>query len=258
MFHEETNKPDGIQLSPKATFLLGLIGGILALCTIGFVILLSIVLKGSVRLSAAGTDLAAAAPAFAAAPSPTPTPTAAAPAAAGTVTPVSATDHIRGDKGAQVTLVEYSDFQCPYCQRFHPTMVQLMNEYKGKVRWVYRHFPLSFHPNALPAANASECANEQGKFWEFADELFANQSSESDAFYSQTAVKLGLNKAKFDSCYSAKKYQSVITADQASGNAAGITGTPGTIIIGKDGKTQLVPGAVPYEQLKQMVDAALK
>ncbi len=130
-------------------------------------------------------------------------------------------------------------------------------KYKGKLRWVYRHFPLSFHPNALPAANASECAAEQGKFFEYAHELFANQDQESDAFYGQLADKLKLNRSKFDSCYSAKKYNSKIQAQEQEGSSIGITGTPGTVILAKDGSTQLVPGAVPYEQLAAMVDAAL-
>ncbi len=256
---EEQHKSSaGIVLSPKASFVLGLVGGILVLCTAGFFILLSIMLKGGTGLSLGAGSAApsAAAPspsAAAAAPS-------AAPDAVGEVKAVSADDHIRGPKDAELTLIEYSDFQCPFCSRFHPTMEQLMNDpaYKGKVRWVYRHFPLSFHPNALPAANAAECASEQGKFWEFADGLFNAQDSEGDAFYGQLADKLGLNRGKFDSCYSSKKYNARITADQSSGSTAGVNGTPGTIIVNKKGDKQLVPGAVPYEQLKAMVDQALK
>ncbi|HTK03951.1 MAG TPA: thioredoxin domain-containing protein [Candidatus Eisenbacteria bacterium] len=260
MYHEEQKGAAGVTLSPKASFILGLVGGMLVLCTIGFFILLSMALSGngvSLGSGSKGGDSYA--------PSPSPSPTAPAPddgsgaAAVGEVKPIAADDHVIGPKNAEITLFEYSDFQCPFCQRFHPTMEQLMNapEYKGKLRWVYRHYPLSFHPNAMPAANASECASEQGKFWEFADELFKGQDSLSDAFYGQLADKLKLNRSKFDACYSAKKYQAKITADQASGTTAGVTGTPGTIILAKDGSKQLVPGAVPYEQLKAMVDQAL-
>ena len=254
LFHED-GKSGGIVISPKSSFVLGLVGGVMVLCTLGFFILLSMVLKG-------GLPSGLGSPSPSAAPSAN-VPSAAAPTAAGEkvgdIKAVTDADHIRGPKDAQVTLVEYSDFQCPYCSRFHPTMVQLMSDpdLKGKIRWVYRHYPLSFHPNAMPAANAAECASEQGKFWEFADELFANQDSESDVYYGQVADKLKLNRSQFDSCYSAKKYQARITADQTGGTAAGVTGTPGTIILGKDGSKTLIPGAVPFDQAKAMIQAAL-
>jgi protein-disulfide isomerase len=258
MYHED-QKMGGVTLSPKASFVLGLVGGMLVLCTIGFFILLSMALQGGLGAkggspsAAPSGDNGAAAPSAAAPSAAPPTDTVKAPK------PVSSDDHVQGPSNAKVTLYEFSDFQCPFCQRFHPTMEQLMGDaaYKGKIRWVYRHFPLSFHPNAMPAANAAECASEQGKFWEYADQLFQNQDQESDAYYGQLADKLGLNRSKFDSCYSAKKYQAKISAQQADGGSAGITGTPGTIIVAKDGSASLVPGAVPYDQLKQMVDAAL-
>lgn len=254
MYHENDKMAGGVTLSPKASFILGLVGGMLVLCTIGFFILLSMALKGNMDLSLGGSNKGP----VAAAPSPAPAGAPdGAPEAIGEVKPISADDHVRGDKNAEVTLFEWSDFECPFCSRFHPSMVQLMTEYKGKVKWVYRHFPLSFHPQATPAANASECAAEQGKFWEYADELFAKQDQLGDALYSQIAADLKLNKGKFDTCYKAKKYQAKITQQQADGSAAGITGTPGTIIVDKNGGKQMVPGAVPYEQLKQMVDAAL-
>ena len=91
------------------------------------------------------------------------------------VPPVTDTDHVRGDAGAKVTIIEYSDFDCPYCSRFHTTMNQVVQQYSGQVRWVYRHFPLdNLHPDARAKAVASECAGEQGKFWEFADAAFAS------------------------------------------------------------------------------------
>ena len=256
MYHDEQKSAGGVTLSPKSSFILGLVGGMLVLCTIGFFILLSMVLGG--KDLSLGSD-SGSGDKFAAAPSPTPSaaPTEDPSAGVGEVKPISADDHVRGSKNAEVVLYEWSDFECPFCSRYHPSMVQLMNEYEGKVKWVYRHFPLSFHPQATPAANASECASEQGKFWEFADELFANQTRLGDALYSELAGKLKLNTGKFDGCLKAKKYQARITADLNDGSAAGVTGTPGTIIVAKDGSKQLVPGAVPYEQLKAMVDAAL-
>lgn len=256
MFSED--KQGTITLSPRASFALGLIGGILVLCTIGFFILLSIVLKGGVNVAA---NVVAPSQPSAVAPS---QPSAAAPSApedqVGTVAPVSDTDHVMGPKTAALTLVEYSDFQCPYCGRFHPVMEQLMSNpaYKGKLRWVFRNFPLSFHPNAVPAANAAECAAEQGKFFEYAHELYISQDSESDAFYASTAKKLGLNMTKFNDCYSSKKYQSKIDADHQSGIAANVSGTPATIIITSNGTKTLIPGALPIDQVKAMVDAALK
>ncbi len=249
MLNHEDHK-SGVTLSPKASFLLGLVGGVLVLCTLGFFILLWLTLRGGLGSVKADTYVPSAGGApSAAAPEP----------AIGKPKAVSSADHVQGTKNAQVTLYEYSDFQCPFCSRFHPTMKQLMDapEYKGKLQWVYRHYPLSFHPQATPSANAAECASEQGKFWEYADSLFAGQEKLSDAFYGELADQHKLNRSKFDSCYAAKKYNARITADQADGTAAGVTGTPGTVIVAKDGSVSLVPGAVGYDQLKTMVDAAL-
>ncbi|MEK9151938.1 MAG: thioredoxin domain-containing protein, partial [Patescibacteria group bacterium] len=246
MFHEDP-KTGGITLSPKMSFIVGLVGGVFVLCTIGFFILLGVMLKGNLTL---GSKTDSGSPVAANNPAPTPSPSAVPDGQVGTVVPVSTNDHIRGNKNAAVTMIEYSDFQCPFCGRFHPSMVQLMKEYEGKVKWVYRHYPLSFHPNAMPAALASECASEQGKFWEFADVMFANQDSLSDEYYKKVAGDLKLNMSKFNDCVSSKKFQSRVTGDLSGGTTAGVSGTPGTIILGKDGSKQLVPGAVPYEQLK--------
>lgn len=171
----------------------------------------------------------------------------------GELAAVTNEDHVRGDlKKAKVVIVEYSDFECPFCGRHHPTMQQVMDEYGDDVAWVYRHFPLSFHPEANPAALASECAAEQGKFWEYADELFANQDSLAEGYYSQLAGELGLNQNKFDDCLESAKYQAVVDADTATGAAAGVNGTPATFING-----QLISGAVPFASLKTVIDAEL-
>ncbi len=254
MLHDDSHKGEGLVLSPKASFIFGLAGGILVLCTIGFFILLSVVLKGGLPSASNSAQ-----PVVANNPSPSPTPSAAQPEEkVGTVAPVSASDYVRGDKNAPITMIEYSDFECPYCQAFQATMNQVMADYKGKVKWVYRFFPLSFHANATPAANAAACAGEQGKFWEYADALYENQSSLGDALYTKLAGDLKLNTTKFADCYQSKKYQSRIDADRQSGSAANVNGTPGTIIISEDGSKQLVPGALPYAQVKAMLDAALK
>jgi protein-disulfide isomerase len=255
---DESRAKDGLTLSPKMSFVLGLIGGIMVLCTIGFFILLSVVLKGSFSPNIDSTDKSEKVAVNEAA---APTAPVGDPSVnqVGDVAPVTSADHIRGSSSAAVTLVEYSDLQCPYCANFHATMKQLMADsaYKSKVRWVFRHFPLSFHPNAEPAALAAECASEQGKFWEFADKVYENQADMGDALYTKLAGDLGLNKTKFDACIKDKKYQSAVDADYSSGGAAGITGTPGTIIMAKDGSKTLIPGALPIESVKQMIDTAL-
>jgi protein-disulfide isomerase len=162
-------------------------------------------------------------------------------------------DHIRGDKNAPVTIIEFSDLQCPFCAQFHRTMQQVMTDYKGKVRWVFKNFPLDqIHPYAKNAALGSECAAEQNKFWEYVDEIYANQSQLSDAYITQVAVDLKLNKAKFDSCLSSKKYAGKVEADQSLGSKNGVNGTPGSFVNGES-----VRGAVPYDQLKIMIDKAL-
>lgn len=182
-------------------------------------------------------------------------------ASADNVPPVVANDHLRGNKQAQITLVEYSDFECPFCKRFHPTMKKILEEYPDKVNWVYRHFPLPFHTNATPAALAAECANEQGgnaKFWQYADGIFADPSPLSAETISAVADKIGLEKSKFTTCLEDKKYQKTVDDQQAGGQKAGINGTPGTILINnKTGKTQLISGALPLEQIKQYLDSAL-
>jgi protein-disulfide isomerase len=257
MFHED--KQGNLVLSPRASFALGLIGGVLVLCTLGFFILLGVVMKGGMpEGKKAAVKPSAAAPSVAA-------PSAAAPTAApepsvGEVAPVTDADHMRGElDDYEVTLVEYSDFECPFCSRFHSTMLELMDdtEYAGKVRWVYRHFPLSFHANARPAALASECAAEQGEFWSYADSLFSASSLSASALESM-AEDLGLNMSKFKSCFSSDKYGSDITEDQNGGSMAGVSGTPGTIIMTNDGRKELIPGALPLEQVKGMIDAVLQ
>lgn len=269
MIHDEQKGPPpaGIRLSPQASFVAGVIGGVLILCTIGFVILLGMVSKGQrpgATASTADTEYAATDPSLAYAPPTDPYPEAPPAPVAGDVKPVSAEDHVRGDMSAAVTLIEYSDFECPFCQRFHPTMMRLLDEYDGQVKWVYRHFPLSFHQNAEKEAEAAECAGDLGgndKFWAYADAIFDRTTSNGTGIaLSQLGViaeDVGLDRAKFQKCLDSGKFAARVRQDLTEGGAAGITGTPGTVIIGEDGTTQLVPGAVPYEQLKSMVDSAI-
>ncbi|PJA94146.1 MAG: disulfide bond formation protein DsbA, partial [Candidatus Komeilibacteria bacterium CG_4_9_14_3_um_filter_37_5] len=156
---------------------------------------------------------------------------------------------------AKVVMVEFSDYECPFCARHHETMLQIMNQYKDQVAWVFRHFPLdSIHPQARPAALAAECANEQDKFWEYSDAIYKDQDKLSGgiSFLQQVAKQLKLNESKFNDCLSSAKYQSKVDADYQEGIANGVSGTPGTFIAG-----QLIKGAVPFESFKQIIDQAL-
>ncbi len=193
-------------------------------------------------------------------PSPIPSTIPQAPPSADNVPPVSAQDHLRGSKSAQITLVEYSDLECPYCKKFHPTMQKIMADYQGKVNWVYRHFPLPFHTNAAPAALASECVNELGgntAFWQFVDGIFADPNPLSPQTISAVVDTIAIDKTQFESCFQSKKYQKVVDDDEAGGQKVGVGGTPTTFLINnKTGKAQLISGALPLEQVKQYIDAA--
>lgn len=163
-------------------------------------------------------------------------------------------DHIRGDFNAPITLVEFSDFECPFCERHYPTLKKILSDYAGKVRLVYKHFPLSFHPNSQKAAEASECADEQGKFWEYHDKLFENQAAGySVDKFKKWADELGFNAKKFNDCLDTDKYASKVAADEQEGQNDGVQGTPATFVNG-----QLVSGAVPLESFKSIIDSLLK
>lgn len=166
---------------------------------------------------------------------------------------VNEEDHIRGNPEAPITIIEFSDFQCPFCARFHPTVQQILNDYPDQVRWVYKHFPLdSIHPEARPSAEASECAGEQGKFWEFADGLFENQSLLGSNLYKELASQIGLNLSQFEDCVSSRKYKDHVEADLQDGIKAGITGTPGSFVNGEK-----ISGAVPYGVLEATINRVL-
>ncbi|KKR71393.1 MAG: Sodium/proton antiporter [Candidatus Roizmanbacteria bacterium GW2011_GWB1_40_7] len=175
----------------------------------------------------------------------------------GEVAPVTDADHVRGDNNAQITWIEYSDLQCPYCAQIQPDLVKLLGEYDGKVRWVYRHFPLDqIHPFARPLAQGSECAATLGgddKFWEFVDYTFENKSTDPKA----VATAIGLNAGQFDTCLNSEEVKTRVENDYNTGLTAGVRGTPGNFVIGPDGETKTIPGALPYAQLKATVDAML-
>jgi protein-disulfide isomerase len=167
---------------------------------------------------------------------------------------ISETSHIRGDFNAPITLVEFSDFECPFCGRHLPTLNKILSDYPNQVRLVYKHFPLGFHPNSQKAAEASECADEQGKFWEYHDKLFENQpTGYSLDKFKQWAKDLGLNSGKFNDCLDSGKFAQKVQADFQEGAEKGVNGTPTTFVNG-----QLISGALPYESFKQIIDSLLK
>ena len=158
----------------------------------------------------------------------------------------------RGPATAPVEIVEFSDFQCPFCLRADPTVKQVLTTYGDRVHFVYRHFPLPNHPNARPAAEAAACAQDQGKFWAYHDELFTNQSKLSDADLKQHAASLGLDAPKFNDCFDGKKRTKDVEADVAAGTALGVTGTPAFFINGRQ-----LEGAQPFEAFKSVIDEEL-
>ena len=178
-------------------------------------------------------------------------------------------DPIIGNSNAPITIIEFSDFQCPFCAKFHiQTLPAIMNEYvnDGKVKLVFRDFPIqSIHPNALPASVAAECANEQGKFKEMHDVLFVNQKEWNNQkledviiTFTQYASDMGLEKREFDSCLKNGKYIEEIQKDLDDGRTYGISGTPG-FFVGNDqiGFIEL-KGAQPFENFKKVIDSQLK
>jgi protein-disulfide isomerase len=170
-------------------------------------------------------------------------------------------DHIRGNIEASVILVEYSDLECPFCKQFHPTMQQVLKEYGKKVAWVYRHYPLSFHPKAQKSAEATECANELGgnsAFWKMTDLIFEKMPDLTLEELPQLANKIGLNQASFEKCLESGKYEQRVKDDMDGGSQAGISGTPGTILVAKNGKRDLVSGALSFEKIKQQIDKLLE
>ena len=166
---------------------------------------------------------------------------------------------MRGNRNAEVFIIEYSDLECPFCARFHQTAQKAVDEYDGKVAWVFMHFPLStIHPRAEEAAQASECVAELGgenAFWEFTDTIFENQSLIRSL--DNAAVDVGVNKSTFDLCLSSGRHESIVEEHYESGIKAGVTGTPGNFVVAKNGNAWIIPGAVPYDTLETTIEAAL-
>ncbi|MBM3205053.1 hypothetical protein FJZ48_03695 [Candidatus Uhrbacteria bacterium] len=236
------------EASPKSTFVMGLLLGIAISAVIALIMVLTMMMGGGTFAARgnSGTIAAVTDPGTNTQPP--------APAAAGPVKAVNEKeDHILGNKKAKVTLIEYSDFECPFCKRYLPTVKQAVAEFPNDVRLIYRHYPLSFHPNAQKAAEASECAAKLGgndAFWKMHDKIFTMASLSMDA-YVTAAKEIGLNEQKFRSCVDSGETAGRINTDASEGTAAGVEGTPATFVNGT-----LVSGAVPYETLKAAIQAA--
>ncbi len=165
---------------------------------------------------------------------------------------VEAKGPARGPNDAKVTLVEFSDFQCPYCGKAHDTVEQVMQSYAGKVRLVFRHFPLEFHKNAEKAAEAAMCANDQGKFWEYHDVLFKNQQTLEIPQLKDHAKEVGLDGTSFGACLDSGKYKKAVDEDMAAGQKVGVSGTPAFFINGV-----MLSGAQPFDEFKKVIDQEL-
>lgn len=173
--------------------------------------------------------------------------------------PVTANDHIRGNvQTAEVIIVEFSDIDCPFCSRFHPTMQQIVEDYSGQVAWVYRHFPLdSLHPQARTKAEASECMADLGgndAFWNFIDELYLDEVDDLEA----TAQKVGVDVSDFNDCLTTKQFASKVESHYQDAITSGGRGTPYSVALSKDGKRLPISGALPITDIKKVIDPLLQ
>lgn len=190
------------------------------------------------------------------------------PAPAATDTPATAGDGpFLGKASAPVTLIEFTDYQCPFCQRhFQQTFPDIKKNYvdSGKVKYVPRHFPLGFHPNATKASETVACAADQGKFEEMHAKIFETQGDWSGldsvaviAKFKEYAKEVGVNAAAFATCLDTGSKTAMVQADQAAGSASGIDGTPGFWILGPDGQSKKISGAYPYATFQAAIDEML-
>ncbi|HBT81412.1 hypothetical protein A2757_02765 [Candidatus Giovannonibacteria bacterium RIFCSPHIGHO2_01_FULL_48_47] len=186
--------------------------------------------------------------------------------AAKNIRPVSDKDHILGNPDAPIKIVEFSDLECPFCKSFHPTMKRIVEEYgkDGRVAWVYRHFPLdSIHPKARKEAEAAECAAELGgnqAFWAYVDKIFEVTPSNNRLEPSELpkiAEEVGLERGKFEVCLDSGKYAERVAKDLEDAINSGGDGTPYSVVITKDGDFFPFSGALPYQQVKAIVEQAL-
>ena len=166
---------------------------------------------------------------------------------------VDATGPSKGPATAPITIVEFSDFECPYCVRAEPTVKELLAKYPGKIRLVYRDFPLPMHARAPKAAEAAHCAGDQGKYWEMHEKLFANATKLELTDLKGYARDVGVDGGKFDQCLDSGEKAQVVEKHKKAGEEVGVTGTPAFFINGRS-----LSGAQPLEAFKAIVDQELK
>ncbi len=154
----------------------------------------------------------------------------------------------KGPADAPVTIISFSDYECPFCKRAEETVHQVLAAYPDKVRFVHRDFPLDFHAHARPAAQAARCAEEQGKFWEMHEKLFATDDLSDDGLKA-LAKGVVADAAKFDECFASGKYKDAIDKDVQAGASVGVTGTPAFFVNGRS-----LTGAQPFEEFKRIID----
>lgn len=168
---------------------------------------------------------------------------------------------IKGNPQAEIILVEYSDYECPFCNRFHNTPKEIVENSNGKVAWAWKHFPLTqIHQNARPAAIAAECVNKLGgveKFWQYSDMLITNQTTLSEKLYISEAGKLGINSSTFASCLKDVSISSKVDAETREGESLGVSGTPSTFVVkNEDGKLTIlenINGALPKATVESII-----
>lgn len=184
------------------------------------------------------------------------------------INPITDKDHIRGNPNAPLVIVEYSDYDCPFCKSFHATLSKIMDEYgpSGKVAWVYRHYPItSLHPSAVHLAEASECVAElagNDAFWKFSDLIFGERGTNELTDISRLpefAVSAGVSdETGFQECLDSERNRSLVEEDFSNGIATGGRGTPHSIILIGDQKLEITGGARPYEEVKLLIDRLLE
>jgi len=157
----------------------------------------------------------------------------------------------RGGANAPVTIISFSDYECPYCKRAETTVEQVITTYGDKVKFVHRDFPLSFHQHAQQAAEAARCAEAQGKFWEYHKKLFASEDL-STAKLKAMAKETGLDQKKFDECLDKQQFKDAVAKDMADGSAVGVSGTPAFFINGR-----MLSGAQPFDKFQEVIDEEL-
>lgn len=182
------------------------------------------------------------------------------------VSPVTEDDHVRGNIDAPITIIEYSDLECPFCKRFHSTLQQVVEAYGNDVSWVYRHFPLvGLHQKAHIEAVASECAASLGgndAFWGFVDQFFtlspSNDGTDLDSVFPLIVENIGISETAFEECVADERFAEQVDADTSEATASGGQGTPWNVVIGPDDTMYGVSGAWSFEQMSALIDTLLE